>query len=187
MRLSFAVLALVAACAPTTSDAPPPARSPATSSATLATSAAPEESSGPVVIEPPCLGALYTLKLTSAPPHGPPPHKGIGIAPTNFEAGQAAYQRGEWAKSAQRFVDCARVYRTVPDNDRDIETAKTNAEYCYANAILAYAAGALLESEGRAVLTKAQTDDPRMRGALEARLSKARDCPKPQPPPQPAE
>src|SRR5262245_54530433 len=123
MRLCFAAFALAAACAPTTSDIPSRATSPAASSAPSATTSAtaPEESSGAVAIEPPCLGALYMLKLTIAPPHGPPPHKGIGIAPTNFETGRAAYERGEWAKAAESFVDCARVYRTVPDNDRDIE------------------------------------------------------------------
>lgn len=80
------------------------------------------------------------------------------------------------ASAAQHYLACARAYRAVPDDFAELEHVLANTRQCYQAAIIEYYNGQILERVGRAAVTAALADEPRVKAAVEAELADTKEC-----------
>lgn len=85
-------------------------------------------------------------------------------------AGQAATK--DQPAAAAHFLECARAYRSVPEQDPLWNTALRNMTLCYSNYALALANAGRFASQGRAVLEQERLAEPRLASAISELLNK---------------
>ncbi len=99
------------------------------------------------------------------------PHPGLATAQQAYDAALAAAEHEDDLAAAGHFLACARALREVPDDDAQRDTAERNADICYYDAMVAFANAGRFESDGRAQLEQAATDDPRLAAKLREYLA----------------
>lgn len=101
----------------------------------------------------------YKMLFTYASSRGVPSE--LGEAERAYTAALAAEEKTS-GSGAQGFLECAKLYRTIPDNDPARSTANANAEVCYYNAVYAFGNAGKFKSQGLAALKSAAAADARM-------------------------
>ncbi|MBK9035290.1 MAG: hypothetical protein IPL61_29230 [Myxococcales bacterium] len=109
-------------------------------------------------------GALYAFKASSP---------ALDDAQREYDV---AAEDTDPASAAQHYLACARAYRAVPDDFAELDHVIANTRICYQAAIVEYYNGQLLERLGRAAVTAALADEPRVKAAVEAELASTKEC-----------
>ena len=138
-RGAFVLVVTLLGCGPA---APPPA-SP--------TPAVDEVAHG-VAYEPSCTYAFKGGKIAS------PTTDVHALAAVEADRASTLLEAGDPLTAAQRYMDCAAIYRDADEADA---TAAYNAEVCYYDAAYAFATAGAFAREGAAALEAAAAEDPR--------------------------
>ena len=124
--------------------------------------------------------AYYGLKMTSFPSETGDHaafHAADGAAREHAETATTAADAKRYGDAARAFFACAVDYRAVPAGDPGLALALDNARACYGNAISAFANAGQWASAGRALVERAEHDDPRLADYLRDQVAKApSDC-----------
>ena len=109
-------------------------------------------------------GALYAF-MASLP--------ALDLAQRAYDDAGAA---PDHAAAAQHYLACAAAYRAVPDDFAELDHVLANTQQCYRAAIVEYYNGQILERVGRATVTAALADEPRVKAEMMAELASTKEC-----------